>query len=161
MTRIPSEHGILSHCLFTKYSHYPPQGVFRGIRNNMVPIFVRTLRDIESSEGASDRQRQDSQGKVSSRTNPKISRQSRNVRLALHHEAKYLLPHPNNKCSGSFTSGLIWPSLRNRLGLNACASGYNDSLRNVALLNSQPVSIKGHRNEPRTMYCSSSWYQRG
>ena len=143
MARISLEHGTSLHRLFTMYSHDPPEGVFRRIRNNRVPIFVQTLRDIENSEGAGNRQRSDSQGKVSSRTDPKcFTSQLRDVRLMLHHEKKYLLPNPNSKCSGSFTPGLIWPSLRNRLGLNACGSGYTDSSRKIALLSPQPVAMK-------------------
>jgi hypothetical protein len=59
-------------------------------------------------------------------------------------ERKYLLPHPNTICSGSFTSGLIRPSLRNRPGLKVCGSGYTDSSRDIALLNIQRVAKKDH-----------------
>ena len=57
--------------------------------------------------------------------------------IGIRRERKHLLPHPNTVCSGSFTSGLIRPSLRNRPGLKVCASGYTDSSRNIALFNIQ------------------------
>ena len=71
---------------------------------------------------------------------------SEECKIRIHRKWRCLLPYPNASCSGSFTSGLIRPSFRNRSGLKTRASGYTNSLRKIALFDAQTFVTRMPQN---------------